>query len=510
MVTNDSSLGEDLGELWDTAKDAGKSVGQKLGFIEEDLIPGNPDAARAIADDLLALAGAFERAGEGFKRINLGGWRGAAADNASSYVQQSPPKWFAAADAFDKAGKAVAEYAEILAEQQGKAARAKEALDKATEEAEAAAERYNEAAAAAADGAGPDPGPWQDPTAQTRQQAQADIEAAQRAVQEADARAARAVTEAAQQAPAEPGRLEKLKREAGDLLQGMGRAIGGVAEGAGSAVVDLYKTVRAVTPFDPYNITHPAAFAETATTLAAGLIGVAQNPYQGAKTILDIDGWRENPAKSLGSLIPDAVASLAGGAGVAGKAARGVGRVAGEVDELAGIARHADDIARAERVVPDSHISHLPHTPDNVPGASHPSSTGWQHSDTPTSFGQSEQPFGSYPSEHEFGPKGTEWEPPEKPKVEGNPPPPEPDHDFPEGSWLDHGDGATDPREEWDDIVEDKPDSTPVVDKSEAINRLLRQAEDVREAMKTASPLEKKYLQSELESIRAEIRKLGG
>src|SRR5690606_27885393 len=149
-------------------------------------------------------------------------------------------------------------------------------------------------------------------------------------------RAARAVTEAAQQAPAEPGRLEKLKREAGDLLQRMGRAIGGVAGGAGSAVVDVYKTARAVTPLDPYNRTRPAARCETATALAAGPIGVAQSGSPRAHAPPGSAGRRETAATWLGSVSPRAVAAPAGGAGVAGEAGRGGGRGAGEVEELAG------------------------------------------------------------------------------------------------------------------------------------------------------------------------------
>lgn len=122
--------------------------------------------------------------------------------------------------------------------------------------------------------------------------------------------------------------------------------LGSMASGAGEAIGGMVQLSRTLNPLDPWNMSHPGAAVHNASTLAAGMVNVVANPYQGVKTMADVDGWKQNPAHAMGSCIPNAIASLAGGAGVASRAASGVRRVATGA-RRAGTA--ASDTARASR-----------------------------------------------------------------------------------------------------------------------------------------------------------------
>ncbi|GAA4860385.1 hypothetical protein GCM10025787_51440 [Saccharopolyspora rosea] len=376
MVSNTSSLGDDLAEAKRAISDGAHAVGVALGLVEGDVIPGDPAKMREVADHLSKLGSGFERAGQGFKAIDDGGWKGHAADQFRSYLDTCPPKWFSAADAFTSAGRAVAQYAEVLAEAKAAAQRAKEQLEKAKQTSEAARERHNaevdaynqrvEAANAGGPEPGPVPGPFTDPAAADREAAEQAIRDAKARVQAAGDQAARALIAACEDAPAEPGLLTKLKENFTDSLESGGRLLGSVVGGALDAVGGLVQLARMIAPFDPYKFTHPAQSAEAAATLAMGLVGAVKDPYAAIKTTVDIDGWKNQPGRTLGSCIPDAIASLAGGAGTASRVASTTRRLTKGARELGG--RAAKSAGHLEPPTPHHPPVREAPTPQHLPG----------------------------------------------------------------------------------------------------------------------------------------------
>ncbi|MFF8973842.1 RHS repeat-associated core domain-containing protein, partial [Streptomyces sp. NPDC014995] len=97
--------------------------------------------------------------------------------------------------------------------------------------------------------------------------------------------------------------------------------------------------VRSVNPLDPYNITHPAEYATSLNSLAAGLVVAANDPVGTGKQM--ISDFMKDPAEGFGRLIPDlALTAATGGGGAAVKGIR--------------IAEEAADAARARRLIDDA------------------------------------------------------------------------------------------------------------------------------------------------------------
>ncbi|MDA3643470.1 hypothetical protein LZ318_09185 [Saccharopolyspora indica] len=441
MVSNQSTFSEDL----NSAGNELHKLGQLAGIGPQDVIPGDPATTAEIGEHLSKLGSALERAGQGIKSIDSDGWTGQAGDAfRANYLEKAPGDWLKAADSFTDAGQAVVDYQQVLATEKPRAERAKEELDRSIEVSQAAARKHNAAIEAYnAGGSGAQPGAFVDPGAQARARAQQEIEAAKAAVQAAGDRAADIIFKACAGAPEKPGLLADLVdgiQAVGDTLYDFGS---GVVEGAVGMVtgvaglgVGLGKAYYYSTPgmelVDPEGY---AKFNEAATTT---LQSVVENPYQAVKTVVDVDGWKQNPAKALGSMAPDAVASIVGGTGIATKVAKGADALSGVTDA----ARTADRVGDVGR-----------HAPDNTPP--------WADLDSAPPPRSPEPPAPNPWDGHEFGPKGSDPLPdPEPPPA----PAPEPrgeklpdwaDEDIPEG-WLDDGNGP--PQLPPDPV----PDSPPV------------------------------------------------
>ncbi|QGK69681.1 hypothetical protein GIY23_09255 [Allosaccharopolyspora coralli] len=381
MVTNDSSLGEDWNNLVEWGQDTLTDAGQAVGLIDEDLVPGDPAATGELAEFLTTLGSAFERAAQGFKKVDTGGWHGQAADAAHDYLNVAVPKWFTAADAYADAGKAVADYQKVLAEAKPKAQRAKEDLERAEAASEAAREAhdakvegYNTAVASANAGGPPPgaaPGSFTDPAAGDRAAAQQTIADAQAAAEDAGERAAAVVRAAAEQAPPEPGLLTRLKENLVDGTQNLARGVGSFYAGVGESVLGMGMMLRQ-NPLDPYYLLHPAEYGEAQTTMAMGLVSAVQDPYAAAKTVVNVDGWRNDPARAAGAMVPDALLSLAGGAGAASRLGRGAHQLADAASDLGTAGRRMDDLPPPSRTGPDAHTpaqQPQPPSPSNPPPA---------------------------------------------------------------------------------------------------------------------------------------------
>jgi hypothetical protein len=79
------------------------------------LVPGDPEAARAVARSMIAFAGNLIQAGDGLARITTPeGWSGEAADAFRDRFATQPPAWQDAGAAFTVASRALDIYAETL------------------------------------------------------------------------------------------------------------------------------------------------------------------------------------------------------------------------------------------------------------------------------------------------------------------------------------------------------------------------------------------------------------
>lgn len=335
MVSNQSSLSQDWNEVSSGIASGARSLGQTLGLVDADVIPGNPQEAGEAGEHLHALGSACESTGDGIKRLDTGDWTGQAADGfRANYLETAAPQWVSAADAFTDAGQALAQYQRVLAEAQQRAARAQADLDRANEQSRRAAEAHNaqvDAAEADPAGAAP-PGQFQDPSAEARAQAQHTISEAKAAVADAGDRAAATVRRLAAQAPAQPGLIASLAERARDMVAMNANSIAGIATGFGEAIAGLGGLALGAFKAELYfgfggALLDPEGAHEMTTSVASTVTSAASDPWATTKTIVGVDQWKNHPMQALGEAVPSAIATAAGGGGAVAKVASGASKL---------------------------------------------------------------------------------------------------------------------------------------------------------------------------------------
>ncbi|MGW6542368.1 putative T7SS-secreted protein [Streptomyces massasporeus] len=325
-----------------------------LGQTEDKtkLIYGSPSKINATAAKLRAFQTAFDDAGDGLKGLDSSRLKGETAEALRTAVSTQPPKWYAAADACAKALGALDTFAHTITWAQAQAQTAIDKWKEGVKASEAAAQahrkkvddfnsavdRYNAQPADKRDPASLPPRPaatFEDPGKKLMQEAQ-DILAEARKQRNSAAETARTAVRAARDmAPQKPSYAEQL---AGGFqeFQIMGDHVGG---GIIKGTAGILNFVRSVNPVDPYNITHPAEYATSLNSLAAGLIVAGNDPVGTGKQM--VSDFMKDPAEGFGRLIPDlALTAATGGGGAAVKGIR--------------IAEEAADAARARKVVDDA------------------------------------------------------------------------------------------------------------------------------------------------------------
>ncbi|MGW3469193.1 putative T7SS-secreted protein [Saccharopolyspora sp. NPDC000995] len=514
MVSNSTTFEQDVAE----ARHELHKLGQLTGIGPQEVIPGDPVTVGEIGEHLTKLGGAFERAGQGIKSIDSGGWTGQAGDAfRANYLDKAPAEWLAAADAFADAGKAVLDYQRVLAGEKEKAARAKEELDRANEASLAAAKQHNAAVKAYESGSSDvAPRAFVDPNAEVRARAEAQIAAAKAAVQAADEQATKIVLEAAQSAPAKPSKLAQLGANIADVGQLFGGAIydfgAGAVEGVVGVGAGLWGLGEAALYSQPgmwgIDPEGKAAFDEAASTT---IMSITENPYQAVKTVVDVDGWKQNPAKALGSMAPDAVASAFGGAGVATRATKIGSKIAdglGDLGKANDVAKTADRLGDAGR--------HAPESPSNTPPWGDYDSLPPERPfhDAPSNPYDNYDPRLDPDADKPFGPQGSQPEPPPEPSYRpgtdtpGRPSPDWDDYDTPD-SWMDDG-HRPDPRDapdlhphEPEAPQHPEPPYDPIPRTEADLLQELRSIEDVKEKLSQA--LEQGPPPARAAEIRSEI-----
>ncbi|MEU9190556.1 RHS repeat-associated core domain-containing protein, partial [Streptomyces sp. NPDC048484] len=110
----------------------------------------------------------------------------------------------------------------------------------------------------------------------------------------------------------------------------------------------LLNFVRSVNPMDPYNLTHPAEYATSLNSLAAGLVVAANDPVGTGKQM--VSDFMKDPAEGFGRLIPDLALTAATGGG--GAAVKGI-RIAEEAADAARLRKLIDDTPDGTHNTPD-------------------------------------------------------------------------------------------------------------------------------------------------------------
>ncbi len=308
-----------------------------LGQTEDKtkLIYGSPSKVRSSATHLRNLQGSFDKVGGGLKGVDSSALKGQAADAFRNSVSIEPPKWFKAADAFEKAAAALDSFAGTVEWAQGQAQTAIDKWKAGTKASEDARDAYNEKTTTynkAVDAYNakpsderdpstlpPKPGAFSDPGTGRMEEAQELLAEARKQRNTAADTARKAVTAARDTAPAKPRYAEQAMDGLTEYQVIQTHIAGGVVKGAAG----ILNFARSVNPTDPYNITHPAEYGLALNNTAAGLVRVANDPWGTGKQM--IDDFMKDPAEGFGRLLPDAALTVAtGGAGAGVKGARAV------------------------------------------------------------------------------------------------------------------------------------------------------------------------------------------
>lgn len=335
-----------------------------LGQTEDKskLIYGSPSKLNATVTKLRAFQAAFDGTGDGLKGLDSGQLKGETADALRTAVSTQPPKWYAAADATTKALGALDAFADTVTWAQGQAQTAidkwkagikasEDAADahrKKVDDFNSAVDRYNAKPSDKRDPSSLPPRPastFTDPGKKLMQDAQ-DLLAEAREQRNSAAQTARtAVAAARDMAPQKPSYAEQL-RDGAEEFQIMSVHVDG---GIIKASAGMLNFVRGVNPMDPYNLTHPAEYATSLNSLAAGLVVTANDPTgTGIQMAKD---FMKDPAEGFGRLIPDIAMTIATGGG--GAAVKGA-RVAEEAARLRKVAEEAAEADRLRRIADEA------------------------------------------------------------------------------------------------------------------------------------------------------------
>ncbi|MFJ6405457.1 putative T7SS-secreted protein [Streptomyces hydrogenans] len=334
-----------------------------LGQTEDKtkLIYGSPEKIRSIAGQLRGFQKAFDNSGDGLKGLDSSRLKGEAADALRTAVSTQPPKWFTGADACEKAAGAMEAFAGTVTWAQNQAQTAievwKEGVKASQNAADAhrkriddynkAVDRYNAQAPDKRDPATlpPCPAPtFEDPGKKLMADAQ-ELLAQARTQRNTAAETARSAVRAARDmAPKKPSYAEQL----GDGLQEFQIIQDHVGGGIIKGTAGLVNFVRGINPLDPYNLTHPAEYATSLNSLAAGLVVAVNDPVGTGKQM--ISDFMKDPAEGFGRLLPDAALTVATGGG--GAAVKGV-RLAADAAKAARLRRLLDDVPDGTHNRPD-------------------------------------------------------------------------------------------------------------------------------------------------------------
>lgn len=314
----------------DVADALGAQVAERqLGESDDpkELVHGDVAKINESAAHLKDFYAAFERVGQGIRKLDAGSWKGKAADSFHEKFDAHPKQWMRTADACESAWKALDSYAETVSWAQKKAqsaidawqaaeAKSKKAYDAHRHKVDtykAKAKAYNAAVDQGSD-PGPkpdDPGDFVDPGDQGREAAMEMLKNARSQRNEAAAKAQHALKGALEHAPQEPKFTTEAAFDTMDGLAAGSMNLMHVVGGIGKGFVETVNLARTLNPAEPYNLAHPHVYLANVAKTGLGLASSAAHPGRLAKGITG-EGWGSDPGEALGKVI----ANLVGGKGV--------------------------------------------------------------------------------------------------------------------------------------------------------------------------------------------------
>ena len=275
--------------------------GLAVGAAGTELVPGDPGELEALARRLDVLARGADSSASGIRSAQAGSWVGTAGDAFRAAVDDVPASLVKAGTAFGAAGGALRDYARVLREAQAEAVRAVRMYEQGTAE----SQRWQ-----AAQPSGVRPSSY-DPGADDMRAAQSLLSQAREDVERAAARAAGLLRSAADDAPREKRWWQKAWHQVSEFGKGAWEATAGTVTFLYSVTLQMY--------------VDPQAWASDVADVGRGIVYGIQHPVEFGKAILDWETWQTNPARALGRLVPDLVATVAsGGAGAAVRGTRGL------------------------------------------------------------------------------------------------------------------------------------------------------------------------------------------
>ncbi|MDJ1136089.1 putative T7SS-secreted protein [Streptomyces iconiensis] len=325
-------------------KTGGNVAERELGETEEanKLIHGSPTKLRSTADHLRDFQKAFNQVGRGLKGLDSQHLKGETADAFRRSVEAQPKKWFKAADACEKAAKALADFSRTVDWAQAEAADAITLFNKgkaASDRHQSNVSFYNDALKAYKEipekervpGSLPDRPPADDPGEAQMQEAREKLAEARRQRDEA-ARAANTQTEAARDAaPPKPSYAQQARSGLTGGLLAVEHRIGGFANTGSSAL----NFAKGMSPITPHNVLNPDEYQTNLNSTAAGFKALANDPTGAVKQAYQ--SFLQDPEAFIGGGAFDVITGGSGrAAGVAARASRSG-------------ARHADDLAPSGR-----------------------------------------------------------------------------------------------------------------------------------------------------------------
>ncbi|MCF3960433.1 putative T7SS-secreted protein [Streptomyces fuscigenes] len=311
---------EDWGD--GVASDLGATPGeQQLGQTEEanELVHGDPGKIGESAKHLTDFHTAFDKVSSGLKKIDSSGWKGEGGDAFREKFGVHPAKWAEASAACEAAAGALGAYAHTVTWAQGQAKEAVALYKKGVQASKDASDAYNKKVEAynAKIDANQDPGPKPDPFVDP---GKADVKAAREKLAEARKQRNTAASEAQGKikaalahAPAEPPPLSRLRNDFTDGFQAANIELAHFDGGILKGTAGLVTFARGLNPMDPYNLTHPAAYAQNVSMTLSGLVSTAAHPERMVEAA--VDGFTKDPSEFLGRLVPQLIGT--DGAGLA-------------------------------------------------------------------------------------------------------------------------------------------------------------------------------------------------
>ncbi len=324
-------------------------------------IEGEPAAIHERTAVMRARASDFDVLADSLRSLSTDGWVGRAADRFRARFEVEPDRWSNAASEFRDAANSLDAYAEVLSSAQESAQICKQNYDEGNRQTEIAKEQYDNDVAEGyrkkdAWEAKNGPGtftltiqPFEDPGKALRDKAVSDFASLITNLEKQAGTTANDVRSACDGADAARNWLESGLAFLGGIVMGAVEAVVDIAklliDLQYGPLMDLYKVATGELTLEEWAAKQKIPL-ETAMQAFEAFkndpIGFGANVIS---AVLDVDTWKDDPARALGHLVPDVLAAVFSG-GSSAAATRGA-KIADNIDDIGDGIRAADRAADA-------------------------------------------------------------------------------------------------------------------------------------------------------------------